>query len=70
MSIKTQSFFVRFAKGFVAGGVGAMALQLQAGIHLASLIDLKMLGLTLTSAFITGGLLAIEKMLTWQETLQ
>lgn len=69
MSIKTQSFFVRFAKGFIAGGMGAIALQIQAGVQLSSLADLKMLGLTLTGAFITGGLLAIEKMLSWQETL-
>lgn len=70
MSQKTQSFFVRFAKGFIAGGIGAIALQIHSGVSFSSLGEAQAIVNTLLGAFLTGGLLAVEKMLTWQETLQ
>lgn len=69
MSQKTRSFFVRFAKGFLAGGASAVMVQLSAGITLQNMADVNnALNLVLMS-FLSGGLLAIEKMLSWRETL-
>lgn len=70
MSQKTKSFFVRFFKGFIAGGASSVMVQLSAGITLQSMADVNNALSLVFMAFLTGGLLAVEKMLTWQETLQ
>lgn len=60
---KLQSVLLRFVKGFVSGGLGSVAVLLSAGIPAT---DLKKLGLALITAFISGGLLALEKAYNWQ----
>lgn len=62
-----KSILKRFLKGFIGGGVASMLLVLKAGILVQSLADLKTLGFTLGVAFVTGGLLAIEKWASWTE---
>jgi hypothetical protein len=61
---------LRFLKGFIAAGLASTATVLAAGITIHSVDDLKKLGLSLTVSFITAGLLAVEKMLSWQDAPQ
>lgn len=65
-----QAILKRFLKAFVGGGVGAIGLLLAQGISVHSLADLQHLGQITLAAFISGGLLAIEKMLSWQDAPQ
>lgn len=67
MSDKTLAFIKRFAKGAVAGGISTMLLQLNNGVTVHSVADLKQFGASLVIAFTTGAFLAIEKMWNWQE---
>lgn len=57
----------RFTKGFLAGGLAQVALILGPGIQFTNLEDLKAIGATLFFGFLVGGILAIEKMVMWQE---
>jgi hypothetical protein len=52
----------RFAKGFIAGGIAQVLLIVGAGMQLHNLEDLKTYGAAIAFGFLTGGLLAIEKM--------
>lgn len=63
---KTQSVIRRFIKGFIAGGLASTSMVLAGGITLTSIEDIKSLSYSLILAFITGGILALEKMLNWQ----
>lgn len=67
MSQKTKSVLIRFLKGFIAGGISTTGVLLQAGITVTNVHDIKTVGFTLATSFLTGGLLAIEKMLNWQK---
>jgi hypothetical protein len=60
---KLRSVSIRFAKGFLAGGLGSVAALLSAGLPAT---DLKKLGIALATAFISGGLLAVEKAYNWK----
>jgi hypothetical protein len=53
----------RFARGFVAGGVASMAAALQAGIVITKFEDLKDLGVVLFIAFVSGAVLALDKLI-------
>lgn len=64
---KSAVIFKRFLRGFLAGGLAAVAAQLATSVTLHNIDDLKKLGASLAVAFITGGLLAIEKALRWVE---
>jgi len=61
-----KSILKRFLKGFISGGIASAVLLLQAGVAIKSFADLKTLGFALGVAFVTGGLLAIEKGLNWK----
>lgn len=65
-----NAIFRRFLKGFVSGGIASAVLILQSGVLITSFSDLKQLGGALAVAFVTGGLLAIEKALNWETTPQ
>lgn len=56
----------RFLKGFLAGGVGAVFVVTSSGVSFSTLGEAKHLGLVILGAFLTGGLLAIEKMVNFQ----
>lgn len=60
-----KAVFKRFLKGFLAGGVAQVALILGPGINIHNMDDLKALVTTLIFGFIVGGLLAIDKGLSW-----
>lgn len=67
---KLQSVAIRFAKGFIAGGLASIAPLLTGGFTIHALSDLRAIGIALLVPFLTGGLLAIEKLLSWQDVPQ
>lgn len=68
MSQKTKSFIARFLKGFIAGGVSSVLLQLGTASTSGTWQDFNKLAISLVIGFLTGGLLAIEKMLSWTDS--
>ncbi len=64
-----QAGLRRFAKGFLAGGLAQVALIINAGVTIRNLADIKAVLAVLVAGFITGGILAVQKMLSWEETL-
>lgn len=62
---KIKAFFKRFLKGFVAGGIASMIPLLSTLSPEATLKDPKILLYNLIVAFLTGGLLAVEKMINY-----
>jgi hypothetical protein len=62
-----KSIFKRFLKGFIASGVATSLLVLSSGVVINSLEDLKQFIVSLFVAFLTGGLMAVEKGLRWKE---
>lgn len=60
----------RFARGFVAGGLASVVSMIQAGIVINTIEDLRPIGYAMATAFITGGILAIEKLSRWQDEPQ
>lgn len=64
------SILKRFIKGFISGGIASVVFALQAGFTITSVSDLKHYGGIVLVAFVTGGLLAIEKAITWNATPQ
>jgi hypothetical protein len=57
----------RFLRGFISGGIASAAALLAAGVSVTTLEDLRKLSIALAAAFITGGLLSIDKLLRWQD---
>jgi undecaprenyl pyrophosphate phosphatase UppP len=56
----------RFARGFLSGGIGAAAALLAAGVSVTNAEDLKKFAIALVAAFVSGGLLAIDKLLRYE----
>jgi hypothetical protein len=65
MNSKAVVILKRFLKGFMAGGLASVAAQLASSIVISNLSDLRKLGASLAIAFLTGGILAIEKLVNW-----
>lgn len=65
MTQKAFAFLKRFIKGFVGGGVSSLLVSLHSGIAFSSWSDFVHV---LLSAFLTGALLATEKMMNWDDT--
>lgn len=63
---KIKSVSIRFAKAFLAGGVGAIGALFAAGLTIKSLEEAKQQVVVLATAFLVGGLMAVEKALNWQ----
>ena len=61
-----ESVLVRFTKGFIAGGIAQVLLIVGPGLSFHSLGDVKTVLTAVVFAFLTGGLLAIEKMAAHQ----
>ncbi len=51
----------RFAKAFIAGGVASILVQLAQVPNFATLSELKPWLISLAVAFVSGGLMALEK---------
>lgn len=60
---KFESVLIRFVKGFVAGGLASIGMLLASGLPAT---DLRKLAIALLTAFLSGGLLAVEKAYNWQ----
>jgi hypothetical protein len=61
-----KAIAMRFLKGFLAGGFGAISSQLALGIAVHSVEELKIFLISLVAAFVSGGTLALQKMLSWK----
>ena len=67
MSLKVQVLLGKVWKGFLAGGLAAVALKLQQeGFEVNTLTDLAVVGQVVVSAFISGGFLALLKWWVWK----
>lgn len=66
MTDRLRAGLRRLARGFISGGLGSVALLLQSGVQVKDLAELQNLAMMLASAFVVGGLLALEKMYRWQ----
>lgn len=65
MDIKTEVFLKRLARGFLAGFVSALALSLTQ-TTLPDITNKEVITSIIMGAF-TGGILALEKMLRWED---
>ena len=70
ISKKVQSFLKRLVKGFVSGGLATVLVMLQTMQPIMQWSDLKPLALSLLVGFFTGSIMAIEKMMSWQDIQQ
>lgn len=61
-----KSVLKRFLKGFLAGGLSSVVVILNADVTISSIADLKQFAISLLLAFMTGGMLAIDKALRWR----
>jgi len=62
---KTKSVLKRFAKAFVSGGFSSVAVLLASGVTISNLAEAKNTLFVLSIAFISGGIMAIDKLLNW-----
>lgn len=62
-----KSAVIRFLKGFVAGGIAQVILIINAGLTISSIADVKAVFTAVVVGFLTGGLLAMQKMLAWKK---
>jgi len=63
----TKTVLLRFVRGFLAGGLANLAAILAASkFSVSSLTDLQTLAYAVGIAFVTGGLLALDKMLRYE----
>ena len=62
---KYQVVVLRFAKGFIAGGLGTVAAVLAGGVSIHSVEELQKVLISLIVPFLTGGILAAEKYLNY-----
>lgn len=60
-----QAGIKRFVKGFIAGGVAQVVLIVGAGLQFHNLTDVRTYATAIAFGFLTGGLLAVEKMLNY-----
>lgn len=57
----------RFLKGFFAGGLAQVALVIGPGLTFSNLEDVKSILTAVVFGFITGGILAVQKMISYTE---
>lgn len=62
-----KAIAIRFIKGFLAGGIGSAAAIITQGFMIKSTEDIQVFSVSLAAAFISGGLLGIQKMITWKD---
>jgi hypothetical protein len=60
-----QAGLKRFAKGFIAGGIAQVVLIIGAGFQFHNLEDIRTYVTAILFGFVTGGLLAVEKMVNY-----
>jgi hypothetical protein len=63
---KFQALFARFWKGFLTGGLGSVVALVNSGVSFSTMDEFANFGFALLSAFVTGGALALWKLVTWK----
>jgi Na+-transporting NADH:ubiquinone oxidoreductase subunit NqrE len=56
----------RFSRAFISGGLASMAAMLATGVQVKDLTEINHLLFTLGIAFISGGLLALDKAVRYE----
>ncbi len=64
---KSSVIFLRFLRGFVAGGIASVIPLLAGVVDVNDPTVLKKTLISLGIAFVTGGIQALDKLLRWQE---
>lgn len=64
---KSAVIFNRFIKAFLAGGLASIGVLIANGVSFSNEQELKNLIVTLVGAFLTGGIMAIQKWYTWTD---
>jgi hypothetical protein len=64
---RIKAAIIRFVRGFVAAGVAACAVAISNGVQVASFEDLQKLAGLLLYAFISGGLLGLDKLIRGED---
>lgn len=67
MSTKTKAFIRRLLKGFFFGAVSSMLVTLGTLPTMPSWHELGVVAPSLVIGFLTGGLMAAQKMMSWKE---
>jgi len=62
---KSKSVFNRFLKAFLAGGLASIGALISAGVSFSTTQELKNFIVVLIGAFLSGGIMALEKYLSW-----
>lgn len=62
---KSKSVFNRFLKAFLAGGLASISALISAGVSFSNTNELKNFIVVLIGAFFSGGIMALEKYLSW-----
>lgn len=58
---------MRFIRGFISGGIASVLALFSMGTVISSLAEFKDFVYALAIAFLTGGLMAVDKLLRWEE---
>lgn len=58
---------MRFIRGFISGGIASVLALFSMGTTISSLAEFKDFVYALAIAFLTGGLMAIDKLIRWEE---
>jgi hypothetical protein len=66
MNPQIKASLLRFAKGLIAGSIGAGVLAVQALGPAAALTDWKYVTFAFVNGCLTGAIMAAEKFLMWQ----
>ncbi len=63
----TSTIIKRAIRGFLAAALAGIATQLASGVTINSIEDLKKLGLSLLTAGLVAGLLALDKLIRYED---
>lgn len=64
---KIEAIVKRFLKAFIAGGLASIGVLVANGVTFSDEKEFKNFLLTLVGAFITGGIMAIQKWYSWTD---
>lgn len=64
---KSKAVLNRFLKAFTAGGIASVSTLLSNGVTFSTIEEIRALVFSFAVAFLTGGIMALEKHLNWQD---
>lgn len=65
--MKVKIILMRFIRGFISGGIASLLALFSTGTVISSMAEFKDFVYALAIAFLTGGLMAIDKLIRWEE---